>query len=120
MSVLAKRKKEKTVSKQKIIPKVKIPSLRRETKLRSVKEAELTAKQLETDFLNTKSRTKRLRIKRKLILAANRAEKKSKKRGISKAKKKEFEDIAKVYSSAHERMVLEDIWETIERPAIPE
>lgn len=117
---MVNRKKGKTVSKQKILPKLKIPSLRRETKLRSVKGAELTAKQLEADFINTQSRTEKLRIKRKLILAANRSEKKSKKRGISKAKKREFEKIARVYSSAHERMILEEIWETIEKPAIPD
>jgi len=117
---MARKTKGRTVSKSKIIPKVKIPSLRRKTKLRSVKEAELTAKQLENDFINAKNRQEQLRIKRKLILAANRAEKKSKKRGISKAKKEEFKQISRVYGKAHERMTIEDIRLIIERPAIPE
>ena len=118
--IMAVRRKVKIVSKEKIIPKVRFPSLRTKTKFRSVEEAKKTAKKLELDFNKAKSREEKLAIKRKLILASNRAEKRAKKRDISAEKKKEYNEIAKVYRIAYQQMVLVDIWEITERPAIPE
>lgn len=114
------RRKAKTISKQKIVPKIRFPSLSTKTRLRSVEEAKKSAKKLELDYEKAKSREEKIAIKRKLVLASNRAEKKSKKRNISPAKKKEYQQIARAYRSAHGRMILEEVWEKTERPAIPD
>lgn len=113
---MTKRKKERIVSKEKIVSKVKIPSipLRRKTSLKSVQKAKKTAKLLEEDFKETRDREDRIKIKRKVILAANRADKKGKKRGISKQKKKEYGQVAKIYRNTYQRMVLEEIYQKTE------
>lgn len=118
---MTKRKKERIVSKEKIVSKVKVPSipLRRKTSLKNVQKAKRTAKLLEEDFAETRDREERIKIKRKVILAANRADKKGKKRGISKQKKKEYGQVAKIYRNTYQRMVLEEIYQKPEAPAIP-
>lgn len=117
---MVNRKKSKIVSKERKIPKWKAIKFRRKAKLRSVVQAERTVSQLELDFENAHNRSQERKIKRSLILGANRAEKKAVKRRISKAKKQEYLDVADVYKSAYQRMVISEIWDEIERPAIPE
>ncbi len=116
---ISKRKKERIISKEKIVSKVKLPSvsLRRKTPLKSVVKAKKNAKLLEEDFKESKTREEKIRIKRKVILASNRADKKRKKRGISKEKKKEYGQVARVYRSTYQRMVLDEIWQKTELPA---
>ena len=114
------RKKGRDIKKSKYLSKVKTPSIpfRRKTPLKSVSKAKKNAQLLEDDFKYSKNREEKVKIKRKVILAANRADKKGKKRGISKIKKDEYKQIARIYRNTYQRMVLEDIWQKTEIPAI--
>ena len=117
---MASRKKGRTVKKERIIPKVKIPSIpiKRKTPLKSVSKAKTNALLLEQDFKEAETREEQRIIKRKVILAANRADKKMKKRGISKEKKHEYGKIAKIYRNSYQQMVLEEIGSKPEEPAV--
>ncbi len=114
------RKKAKTISKGKYFPKVKVPSfpIIRPTPLKSVSKAKKNALLLEQDFKEASTREEQRAIKRKVILASNRADKKMKKRGISKEKKQEYGRIAKTYRNSYQQMVLEEIGSKPEAPAI--
>lgn len=114
------RKKTKYRSKQKRIPKINFPKIRRKTKLKSVQEARIAVKQLEQDYTEAKTRRERRIIKRKLIFASNKANKKARKRRLAKEKKLEYMRVADVYEEAYQKMLLDEIWENIEKPAIPE
>lgn len=117
---MSQRKKGRDIRKGKFVSKIKtIPTpLRRKTPLKSVSKARKNAMLLEEDFKHAKTREEQVRIKRKVILAANRADKKGKKRGISKEKRNEFEKIARIYRNAYQQMVLEEIWQKPEAPAL--
>lgn len=117
---MSSRKKGKVISKQRIIPKVKVPNLpiKRKTPLKSVEKAKKESRLLEQDFRQTTSREEKIRIKRKVILAANRADKKSKKRNISKNKKQEYGKIAKIYRNSYQQMVLDEIGSKPEQSAV--
>ncbi len=114
------RKKVKTISKGKYFPKIKAPSLPviRSTPLKSVSKAKKNALLLEQDFKQSSTREEQRVIKRKVILASNRADKKMKKRGITKDKKREYGRIAKIYRNSYQQMVLEEIGSKPEAPAV--
>lgn len=114
------RKKGKAISKEKFISKVKLPSIPfpRKTSLKSVSKAKKNALLLEKDFRESNSREEKKAIKRKVILAANRADKKGKKRGISEQKKREYGKIAKLYRNSYQQMILEEIGSKPEEPAV--
>ncbi len=115
--LVKKKPKQKILSKEKLIPKVKIPTIPTRATLQSRREAGKVANELERQFKETKSREKRVRIKRQVILAANKAQKRGLKRGISKQEKEKQRLISNVYTSAYQRMVLEEIYEKPEFPA---
>jgi hypothetical protein len=113
-----KKPKQKIFSKEKLIPKVpkvKVPTIPTRATLQSRKKAVIAANELERQFKETESREKRKRIKLQVVLAANRAKKRGLKRGISKQEKEKQRLISNVYTSAYQRMVLEEIYEKPER-----
>jgi len=111
--------KGKTIKKGKFVSKVKFTNpIRTKTPLKSITKAKSNSQKLENQFKQSRDREEKRSIKRKVVLAANRADKKGKKRGISKEKKKEYGKIAHIYRNAYQRMVLEEIWREPERPAI--
>ena len=117
MSVRMKSK-QKLISNEKLIskvPKIKLPIIPTRATLQSRKKAVKAANELERQFKETDSREKRKRIKLQVVLAANRARKRGLKRGISKQEKEKQRLISNVYTSAYQRMVLEEIYEKPER-----
>lgn len=113
-----KKSKQKLISKEKLIskvPKIKLPIIPTRATLQSRKKAVKAANELERQFKETDSREKRKRIKLQVVLAANRARKRGLKRGISKQEKEKQRLISNVYTSAYQRMVLEEIYEKPER-----
>jgi hypothetical protein len=121
-SLVKKKPKQKLLSKERlipkgVIPKVTIPTIPTRATLQSRGKAAKAANELERQFKATKSREKRVQIKRQVILAANKAQKRGLKRGISKQEKEKHRLISNVYTSAYQRMVLEEIYEKPEFPA---
>lgn len=115
-----KKSKQKIISKEKLIskvPKVKLPTIPTRATLQSRKKAVKAANELERQFKETDSRENRKKIKLQVVLAANRAKKRGLKRGISKQEKEKQRLISNVYTSAYQRMVLEEIYEKPEYPA---
>lgn len=113
-----KKSKQKLISKEKLIskvPKVKLPTIPTRATLQSRKKAVKAANELERQFKETDSREKRKKIKLQVVLAANRAKKRGLKRGISEQEKESQRLISNVYTSAYQRMVLEEIYEKPER-----
>lgn len=111
--------KGKNIKKGKYVSKIKqVNPIRTKTPLKSVTKAKINSQKLEKQFNQSTNHEEKRSIKRKVVLAANRADKKGKKWGISKEKKKEYEKIARIYRSAYQRMVLEEIWSKSEQPAI--
>lgn len=115
-----KKSKQKLISKEKLIskvPKVKLPTIPTRATLQSRKKAVIAANKLERQFKETKSREERKKLKLQVVLAANKAQKRGLKRGISKQEKEKQRLISNVYTSAYQRMVLEEIYEKPERPS---
>lgn len=111
--------KGKNIKKGKYVSKLKqVNPVRTKTPLKSVTKAKINSQKLEKQFNQSKDHEERRAIKRKVVLAANRADKKGKKRGISKAKKQEYQRIARIYRKAYQKMVLDEISFEIEQPAI--
>lgn len=121
------RKKGKTISKERKISKIKIPKfdILTRTRLKSVEKAKTDAKAMEKEFNRAKTREERMFIRRKVILAANRSEKrlkdiKRKRLPEYNDKKLEYKEIAKIYRKLERKLLVEEIWQEIERPAIPD
>lgn len=113
-----KKSKQKLISKEKLIskvPKIKLPTIPTRATLQSRRKAVKAANELERQFKETDSREKRKKIKLQVVLAANKAQKRGLKRGISKQEKEKQRLISNVYTSAYQRMVLEEIYEKPER-----
>lgn len=117
---MVNRKKLKIVKKEKIVSKLKTTSIPiiRPIQLKSVSKAKKNALLLEQDFKEAKTKDEQRFIKRKVILASNRADKKMRQRNISKKKKHEYGKIAKIYRNSYQQMVLEEIGSKPEAPAI--
>jgi len=72
--------------------------------LRNPSAAQGSIRELQREFKSAKTKTKKLRIARATMLAANRASASSKRSNLSGKERGEFKEIASIYSTAANRM----------------
>lgn len=70
----------------------------------SPEKARKSVKILEREFKNSKTRTKKIQIKQRTVLVANRAGATLKRKNLSPKERKEFKQIERIYRQSAEKM----------------
>jgi|Deesub1362A_J573_1020465.scaffolds.fasta_scaffold00749_20 hypothetical protein len=68
--------------------------------------ARASARKLKREFKQSKTRARKVKIKRATVLAANRARAAARKRNLSRRERKELLEIAEIYEAAYKEMDL--------------
>ena len=70
----------------------------------SPEKAKKSVKILESEFINAKTRTKKVQIKQRTVLVANRAGATLKRKNLSPKERKEFKEIERIYRQSVKKM----------------